>query len=71
MINKLKKKIKKQADSIVTNFHDKKIPKEKLPCKYLSIIILDSVILKYIDYDFKSDRDYNNETESDIDTSDE
>ena len=29
---------------MVTNFHDKKMPKEKAPCKYLSIIMLDSVI---------------------------
>ena len=40
----IKAKIKIYADSIVTNFHNKKIPKEKLPCKCLSIIILDSVI---------------------------
>ena len=90
----LKTKTKIYADSIVTNFHNKKISKEKLPCKCLSIIILDSVIKankkyypqtfleeckymqekikteKYIDYNFKSDSDYNNETESDIATSD-
>ena len=29
---------------MVVNFHNKKIPKEKLPCKFLSIIILNSVI---------------------------
>ena len=29
---------------MITNFHNKKIPKEKEPCKFLSIIILDSVI---------------------------
>ena len=29
---------------MVTNFHNKKIPKEKAPCKCLSIIMLDSVI---------------------------
>ena len=90
----LKTKIKIYADSIVTNFHNKKIPKENSQCKCLSIIILDSVIKankkyypqtfleeckymqekikteKYIDYNFKSDSDYNNETESDIATSD-
>ena len=32
------------AGSVITNFHNKKVPKEKAPCKYLSIIILDSVI---------------------------
>ena len=32
------------ADIIITNFHNKKMPKEKVPCKCLSIIMLDSVI---------------------------
>ena len=40
----IKTKIKKYADSIITNFHNKKMPKEKVPCKCLSIIMLDSVI---------------------------
>ena len=40
----IKTKIKIYADGIITNFHNKKIPKEKSPCKCLSIIILDSVI---------------------------
>ena len=40
----IKTKIKEYADIIITNFHDKKIPKEKVPCKCLSIIMLDSVI---------------------------
>ena len=40
----IKTKIKIFADSIVTNFHNKKGPKEKSPYKCLSIIILDSVI---------------------------
>ena len=29
---------------MITNFHNKKIPKEKTSCKCLSIIMLDSVI---------------------------
>ena len=29
---------------MVTNFHNKKMPKEKAPCKCLSIIMLDPVI---------------------------
>ena len=29
---------------MITNSHDKKMPKERAPCKYLSIIMLDSVI---------------------------
>ena len=40
----IKTKIKIYADSIVTNFHNKKIPKQKSSCKCLPIIILDSVI---------------------------
>ena len=37
-------KIKTYAGSIITNFHNKKIPKEKAPCKFLLIIMIDSVI---------------------------
>ena len=40
----IKTKIKIYADSMITNFHNKKMPKEKSPCKCLSIIMLDSVI---------------------------
>ena len=40
----IKTKIKIFAGSTATNFHNKKIPKEKAPCKCLSIIMLDSVI---------------------------
>ena len=29
---------------MITNFQNKKIPKEKAPCKCLSIIMLDSII---------------------------
>ena len=29
---------------MITNFHNKKMPKEKAPCKCFSIIMLDSVI---------------------------
>ena len=38
----IKTKIKK--DIIITNFHNKKMPKEKVTCKCLSIIMLYSVI---------------------------
>ena len=31
--------------SVNTNFQGKKMPKEKAPCKFLSIIMLDSVII--------------------------
>ena len=40
----IKTKIKMYAGSIITNFHNKKIPKEKAPCKCLLIIMIDSVI---------------------------
>ena len=40
----IKTKIKMYAGSIITNFHDKKMPKEKGPCKCLLIIMIDSVI---------------------------
>ena len=33
-----------QNYSIITNFHNKKMCKEKAPCKCLSIIMIDSVI---------------------------
>ena len=29
----IKTKIKTYADNIITNFHNKKMPKEKAPCK--------------------------------------
>ena len=40
----IKTKIKIQGGSIITNFHNKKMPKEKAPCNCLSIIMIDSVI---------------------------
>ena len=40
----IKTKIKIYAGSVITHFQSKKMPKEKAPCKCLSIIILDSVI---------------------------
>ena len=40
----IKTKIKTYAGSIITNFHNKKMPKEKASCKCLSIIMIDSVI---------------------------
>ena len=40
----IKTKINMYADSIITNFHDKKMPKENAPSKCLSIIMIDSVI---------------------------
>ena len=42
--NYIKTKIKTITDSIITSFHDKKVPKEKIPYNCLSIIVLDSVI---------------------------
>ena len=40
----IKTKIKIYANNIITNFHNKQMPKEKAPCKCLSIIMLDSAI---------------------------
>ena len=34
----------KTKGNIITNFHNKKMPKEKAPCKCFSIIMIDSVI---------------------------
>ena len=42
--NYIKTKIKTFKDSIITNFHNKKVPEEKIPYKCLLIIVLDSVI---------------------------
>ena len=86
----IKTKIKTYADNMIANFQNKKIQKEKVPCRFLSIIMLDSVIkankkyypqtlleeCKYAQEKIKIDnriddglekRDYNDETESDID----
>ena len=40
----IKTKIKTDTDIIITNFHNEKIPKEKVPFKCLSLIMLYSVI---------------------------
>ena len=40
----IKIKIKTYAGNIITNFHNKKMPKEKASCKCLSILITDLVI---------------------------
>ena len=37
-------KIKIYAGSIITNFHSKNLPKEKEPCKFLLILMLDSAL---------------------------
>ena len=45
IVNTLKQKEKTfLRKSIIASFHNKKVPKEKMPHKYLSIIVLDSVI---------------------------
>ena len=40
----IKTKIKINAGSLITNFHNQNMSKEKAPCKCLSIIMIDSVI---------------------------
>ena len=80
-----KTKIKIYADSIVTNFHNKKIPKEKLQCKCLSVIILDSVIkankkyypqtfleeCKYVQEKIKTEKYIDDDLKSDKDSNNE
>ena len=46
----IKTKIKIYAGSVITHFQSKKMPKEKAPCKCLSIIMLDSVIKANTNY---------------------
>ena len=40
----IKAKINSYGDKVNTNFKGKKMPKENASCKYLSLIMLDSVI---------------------------
>ena len=40
----IRAKIKTFNDSIISNFHNKKVPEEKIPYKCLSIIVLDSIL---------------------------
>ena len=40
-VKHIKTKIKTYAGSIIMNFHNKKMPKEKAPCKCLLIIMID------------------------------
>ena len=47
----IKTKTKTYAGSIITNFHYKKMPKEKAPCKCLSVIMIVSVIRVNKKYD--------------------
>ena len=77
----IKTKIKKYTDFIITNFHNKKMPKEKVPCKCLSIIMLESVIesdkkyypqtfleeCKYVEENIKFENYIDEELDSDSD----
>ena len=40
----IKAKIKIYEKNIFTNIHNKKMPKERIPCKCLSIIMINSII---------------------------
>ena len=40
----IKTKIKINAGCMIANFHKRNMPREKAPCKCLSVIMLDSVI---------------------------
>ena len=60
----IKTKIKTYAGNIITNFHNKKMPKEKAPCKCLSTIMIDSVIKankKYYPQTLLEERKYKQE----------
>ena len=74
----IKTKIKIYVGSLITNFHDKNMPKEKVPCKVLSSNTFRRMQYvqerlkteKFIHDDLdksESDGDSNDETESDID----
>ena len=81
----IKTKIKTDTDIIITNFHNKKIPKEKVPCKCLSITMPDSVIesdkkyypqtfleeCKYVQEKIKFENYIDEELDSDSDNYDE
>ena len=65
----IKTKIKLYAGRIITNFHNKKMPKEKAPCKCLSIM-LDSAIKankKYYPQTFLEECQYEQKIENLID----
>ena len=47
----IKRKLKIYADKMVANFHNKKMPKQKAPCKCLSITMIDSVVRANKKYD--------------------
>ena len=60
----IKTKLKTYADNIITNFHNKKMSKEKAPRKCLSIIMIDSVIKvnkKYYPQTLLEERKYTQE----------
>ena len=81
----IKAKAKIYANNIITNFDDKKMPKEKASCKCLSIIMLDSVIkankkyypqtyleeCKYVQEKIKTENFIDEDLESDSDSNDE
>ena len=54
----VKTKIRMYAGCMFTSFHNKKMPKEKTPCKCLSIIMLDSVIEANKKYELLDERKY-------------
>ena len=80
----IKTRIKIYAGNTVKNFHNKKIPKEKAPCKCLPIIMLDSVIkvnkkyyhqtfleeCKYVQEKIKNENYIDDDLKSESDSSD-
>ena len=81
----IKTKIKTYAGSFITNFHNKEMPKEKVPCRCLSIIMLDSVLKayekyhpqtfleegKYVQEKIKTNNSIDEDLKSDCDSNDE
>ena len=66
----IKIKIKIYAGSVITNFHNKKVPKEKTSYKCLSIIMLDSNIKankKYYPQTFLEESKYEQQKKNYID----
>ena len=72
----IKTKVKIYVNSIITNFHNKKMSKEKQPCTCLSIIMIDSVIkwnkkyypqteCKYVQEKIKTENYINEDLDSD------
>ena len=52
----IKTKIKTYKGIITTHFHNKKVPKDEIPYKCLSVIMLDSLLYAYEKYHLQTFR---------------